>query len=310
MAIFEDVEFKTVDGVILRGRLYAAQNRGPGVVMGPGLNITKEMSGIPNTAKAFQSAGITALIYDHRGVGESDGTPRNNINPFVQVDDMADALTFLSSCPSVNPRQGVGLWGLSLGGSVAMVLAALDPRVRFVVAIAPITEITHDLPKLRPVLAKAAKDRESQVKGNEPFYVPMLNKKGENPAGFNSGFDEETVKRLMDAYNELDPLRASLAPNHVNRTTVGTYRYMLLWDMKYMWKYITQPVLFLLPRKDQILSVETQMPHYNMLGGPKQLHIQENAGHMDILDGPENEQVNAVQIEFTLDVLQGKTMKS
>ncbi|KAK2024964.1 alpha/beta-hydrolase [Colletotrichum zoysiae] len=309
MGVYEEVEFKTVDGINLRGRLYAAQNRGPGVVMGPGLNITMEMSGIPNTAEAFQSAGITALVYDHRGVGASDGSPRNNINPFVQMDDMSDAITFLSSRASVDPKAGVGLWGLSLGGSVAMVTAALDPRVRFVVAVAPITEIAHNMTKLRPMLAKAAKDRESQVKGNEPFYVPMLNKKGENPAGFNPGFDQETVKRLLDAYDELDPLQVSLAPNHLNRTTVGTYRYMLLWDMDHMWKYIVQPVLFLLPRKDQILSVETQMAHYNKLGGPKQLHIQEDAGHMDILDGPHSERVNDVQSDFIRNALDNQIPK-
>lgn len=38
MASREDVEFKTVDGTILRGRLYPATVRGPAVVMTPGVS--------------------------------------------------------------------------------------------------------------------------------------------------------------------------------------------------------------------------------------------------------------------------------
>lgn len=40
MATQEEVEFKTADGVILRGRIYAAKERGPGVVMSPGVSLT------------------------------------------------------------------------------------------------------------------------------------------------------------------------------------------------------------------------------------------------------------------------------
>lgn len=32
-----DVEFSTIDGLLLRGRVYAAFERGPGVVMSPGV---------------------------------------------------------------------------------------------------------------------------------------------------------------------------------------------------------------------------------------------------------------------------------
>lgn len=38
MAKHEDVEFKTADGIILRGSLFPAEHRGPGVVMIPGVS--------------------------------------------------------------------------------------------------------------------------------------------------------------------------------------------------------------------------------------------------------------------------------
>lgn len=266
------------------------------------------MLGLPSTAAAFQAQGITALIYDPRGVGSSDGLPRNDINPFRQVDDMSDALSFLASHPSVHPRQGVGLWGMSLSATVAMATAAIDPRARFVIAICPATEPTHNLPKLRAVLTKAAKDRESRLKGNEPFQLPMLNKNGENPAGFDPGFERGAVMRMLHVQDESDPLRASLAPGHVNRTTIGTYRYMLLWDSSHLWKYLTQPILFVLPEHDHLIGTDRQIRHYEDLNEPKRLHIQEGAGHMDILDGANQDRVNAVQGDFVRDAILGKVV--
>lgn len=268
------------------------------------------MIGLPSTALAFQEAGITTLLYDPRGVGLSDGNPRNNINPFQQVDDMSDALTFLSSRPSVDPRQGIGLWGFSLGAAVAMATAAIDPRARFVMAVCPGTETVYDMGKLRQVLSKAAKDRESRIKGNEPFYVPMLTKKGESPVGWNPGLEHEAIMRLLHSQDEADPLRASLAPNHVNRTTVGTYRHMLLWDVRHVCQYLTQPILFLLAEHDQVIAVERQMHHFEALPGPKRLHIQIGARHMDILDGASQANVNQVQVEFVHDALDGKIAKN
>jgi alpha/beta superfamily hydrolase len=43
------------------------------------------MAGLPGVAKQFQENGITALIYDPRTVGESEGQPRNDIDPFPQI---------------------------------------------------------------------------------------------------------------------------------------------------------------------------------------------------------------------------------
>ncbi len=38
MVNYEEVEFKTLDGLTLRGRLYSASKRGPGIVITPGVS--------------------------------------------------------------------------------------------------------------------------------------------------------------------------------------------------------------------------------------------------------------------------------
>ncbi|KAJ5809732.1 uncharacterized protein N7503_001950 [Penicillium pulvis] len=303
MPAHEIVEFRTLDNTVLRGLLFLAEQRGPGIIMTPGFNATKEMLGLPTTAASFQRAGITALIYDPRGVGLSDGTPRNDINPFQSVDDLSDALTYLLSHPNIDRTQGVGLWGMSLGASIALVTSAIDPRARYTVAVCPVVGATQDLPKLSSVLAKAAQDRESRLKGNEPFYVPMLTKTGENPAGFNLGFEREVAMRLLSAQDENDPLRAELAPNHVNRTTVGTYRHMLLWEPSHMWKHLKRSVLFVLAERDAVVGTETQRKYFVELTVDKELYVQDGAVHMDILEGVHQDVVNRVQTEFARKML-------
>jgi pimeloyl-ACP methyl ester carboxylesterase len=175
----------------------------------------------------------------------------------------------------------------------------------------PLSETSYDMAKLRNVLMKAAKDRESRIKGNEPFYVPMLTKKGESPVGWDPGFEHDAIMRLLGQYDETDPLRAELAPGHVNRTTAATYRHMLLWDVGQASKYLTQPVLFLLAEHDQVIPVERQMVHYEALKAPKRLHVENGAKHMDILDSPESSRnVNEVQVQFVRDAIAGKIGKS
>nr|POE79481.1 polyketide transferase [Quercus suber] len=44
---------------------------------------------LPDVAQMFQSMGYNALIYDPRSIGESDGTPRNQIDPLKQAEDLA-----------------------------------------------------------------------------------------------------------------------------------------------------------------------------------------------------------------------------
>ena len=41
MSEIENVEFKTMDGVTLRGLVYPASKQGPGVVLSPGVSLPK-----------------------------------------------------------------------------------------------------------------------------------------------------------------------------------------------------------------------------------------------------------------------------
>lgn len=268
------------------------------------------MVGLPSLAEAFQQAGITALTYDPRSTGLSDGEPRNDIDPFKQIEDLSDALSFLANHPTVD-RTKLGLWGMSLAGATALCAASFDTRARFAIGVCPASQYRYDETKLPGVLSKATKDRESRVKGNAPFYIPTLNEQGDNPAGFNLGIDKEYGMRLVNARDESVAERSELAPNHLNRTTLQSYVKLLMWNPSAMWKHLhSTPVLYVVPEHDQLVPPEVQKQHYDLLPGPKRMHVELGRSHLDVLEGENAPALIELQIQFIRDALAGKVDKA
>ena len=79
-----DVEFNA-EGVKLRGWLYVPDGRkspAPTVVMAHGFSAVKEMY-LDRFAEVFSAAGLCALVFDHRGFGASEGSPRQEVDPWA-----------------------------------------------------------------------------------------------------------------------------------------------------------------------------------------------------------------------------------
>ncbi len=133
-----DIAFDAEAGATLRGWLYLPEGR-PGphscVVMAHGFTAVKEQ-GLDRYAAVFAAAGLAALVFDNRGFGASDGTPRQEADPVRQIRDYRDAITFACGLPEID-RAGIGAWGTSYSGGHVLVLGATDRRVRCVVAQVP-----------------------------------------------------------------------------------------------------------------------------------------------------------------------------
>ena len=99
-----DVEFKSA-GTTIRAHLYLPSGPGPHpvVVMAGGWCYVKELVQ-PAYARAFAGAGIAALVFDYRGFGTSDGEPRQHVDPWAQIEDYKNALSWVETRRELDPK--------------------------------------------------------------------------------------------------------------------------------------------------------------------------------------------------------------
>jgi pimeloyl-ACP methyl ester carboxylesterase len=111
-----------------------ASDGAPVVVMAHGLSGTRR-DRLGPFAERFAAAGLAALIFDHRGFGDSDGE-RDLFHPARQLDDWRGAIDFARSLPGIDPNK-VATFGSSMGGGNALAAAARDRGVAAVVSQMP-----------------------------------------------------------------------------------------------------------------------------------------------------------------------------
>lgn len=171
-----EVDFNASDGTRLSGALYTPADNTVGpraaIVMSHGFAaLTAHF--LERFAEDFAAAGFIVLVYDHRNFGGSGGAPRHEIDPWQQIRDTRDAITWLTLQPGVDGAR-VGLWGSSYSGGHALVLGAVDRRIGCVVAQVPtISGYEQSLRRVRPDAIAAAReayvrDREARYRGEEP----------------------------------------------------------------------------------------------------------------------------------------------
>ncbi len=83
-------------------------------------------------ATRFARAGIAALIYDKRGVGQSTGSWRTATSDDL-AGDAAAAVEELRKAPEIDPQR-IGIHGHSQGGTLTPLVAAKRSNVAFIIA--------------------------------------------------------------------------------------------------------------------------------------------------------------------------------
>lgn len=104
----------------------------PCVVMGHGFGATRD-SGLLPFAERFAAAGADVLLFDYRGYGSSDGTPRQQVSHRRHRQDYHAALATARALDGVDPQRLV-LWGSSYSGGHVIAVAAQDGRVAAVIS--------------------------------------------------------------------------------------------------------------------------------------------------------------------------------
>jgi len=134
----EDIEFESYDGTRMSGWFIPANERpAPGIVLSHGWAHSRcEL--LPH-AQFLHRAGFAVLMFDYRHRGESGGA---QITMGVRErGDLSAAIDTLSARPEVDASR-IGVFGMSMGGAIAILVGARDERLRSIVAEGPFA--SHD----------------------------------------------------------------------------------------------------------------------------------------------------------------------
>jgi uncharacterized protein len=172
---------------VSRGTTCAATLRTPGAHSGPvpAILMVHGWGGVqesftPPFYEEFCRAGFAVMTFDYPGWGESEGQPRNGINPKHRVRDANAALTHLKSFPNIDADKIV-LWGSSFGGGHVAEIAADHPELLGAIAKVPMLDgmlavRAVPLARLLRFFLYAIADI---LKPGPPIYLPVVSKPGE-----------------------------------------------------------------------------------------------------------------------------------
>ncbi len=129
------VTFKNRYGITLVADIYQPKNttgKLPALAVGGPFGAVKEQSsGL--YAQTMAERGFITLAFDPSYTGESGGEPRNVTSPDISVEDFSAAVDCLGLQPNVD-RERIGIIGICGWGGMALSAAAVDKRIKAVVA--------------------------------------------------------------------------------------------------------------------------------------------------------------------------------
>jgi alpha-beta hydrolase superfamily lysophospholipase len=164
----------------------------PVVVMAHGLSGTRR-DRLGAFAERFAQHGCFALAFDHRGFGDSIGTP-DLFEPARQLADWARAIAFARRWPGTDADRVV-TFGSSMGGGNALAAAAHDARVAAAISQVPFLNIVRQAYLASP--RAMARMILAAVRGE---YMPAVGQP--NEAAFINAPDSETGWRHVVAIGE------------------------------------------------------------------------------------------------------------
>jgi hypothetical protein len=273
-----DIEFKAEDGTILRGWHYLPDaGSGPRatVVMAHGYSAVKEMY-LDRFAEAFAGAGFVTLVFDNRNFGGSDGQPRQEIDPWQQIRDYRDAITFCCSLLDSDPQR-IGIWGSSYSGAHVLVVGAIDRRVKCVVSQAPMISGLANFRRLvradmiGPLRQMFAADRASRYRGETPAMV----------AGVSNDPTQPCALPTPDSWTWFTETGSRRAPSWRNEVTLRSVEMLSEYEPgAYIAQITPTPLLMVVAVQDHLTVADLALQAYAAALEPKRL-VMLKGGHFD-----------------------------
>jgi alpha-beta hydrolase superfamily lysophospholipase len=249
----------------------------PLIVMAHGLTGTRR-DRLGPFAERFANAGVAALVFDHRGFGDSTGEP-DDVDPALQLEDWRAAIAYARSVPRVDAGR-IATFGSSLGGGNALAAAAEDSAIAAAISQVPFLDRGSQAYRSAPPV-----QAEIEAAAAAGGHLPAVGQPHE--AAFINAPDAEAGWRRVVSIGEDSRWR--------NRASAG----WLLRDYRPIRHADTLhcPWLVCVAEADNVA-----LPGPAIAAGrraPKgEVRTYPRVNHFDIYDGPEHEAVVADEVAF------------
>ena len=276
----QPVEFLS-NGVTVRGILFGqdeVDGRRPAVVMAGGWCYTKEIV-LPHVARMVAATGVQVLTFDYRDFGESDGNRRQHIDPWSQIDDYKNAITYLERRDDVDP-EAIGIYGISYSGGHVLILAATDPRVRAVVSLVPVIDgyqnmrRAHGEFRFRDLERAILADRRARYDGEGGIFPHSTLRPSEELSTWPFPITNQTFTEI----------KRTEAPRHEHWSTIESTELLLTYTVfPYLARILQTPVMMLVAEGDNLTLWDLEIAAFNAIPSPhKELVVMPAISHMSI----------------------------
>jgi fermentation-respiration switch protein FrsA (DUF1100 family) len=281
----QKVTFTNRYGITLAADLYLPKNRNGKrlaaiAVGGPFGAVKEQASGL--YAQTMAERGFVTLAFDPSYTGESGGEPRNVASPDINTEDFSAAIDFLGTRSFVD-RERIGIIGICGWGGMALNTAAVDKRIKAVVA-STMYDMTRVMSKgyndsvtleqRTKTLEQLSQQRWKDAENGMPAYQPPYNELKGGEAQF-----------LVDYHDYY------MTPRGYHKRSVNSGN---AWTQTTPLSFMNMPILTYIkeisPRP--ILLIHGEKAHsryfsetaYAAAAEPKELLIVPGANHVDLYD--------------------------
>ena len=271
------------EGLKVVGNLYLPENYKKGaklpaiVVVGPKGSVKEQTAGI--YAKKLSEKGFITLVIDHRTYGESEGEPRHYENPYMKIEDVKNATSYIGTLVAVDNKK-IGMLGVCNGGGFGAAAAIYDGRVKAYASVSGLFDLRSQIINGKPgdkanllsIMKQSVDARQKYFETGEVVYIKQM-----------PDVDENSNQLRKEAYEYYCTSRG-LCPNYgENKMAVMSRDTRRSFD-------ITDQIELLSPRPylaiagTKALTLGLSETAFKRASEPKEFFIIEGATHVGLYD--------------------------
>jgi pimeloyl-ACP methyl ester carboxylesterase len=218
----------------------------PVVIMAHGLAAQKNF-GLMLYAERFVKRNMAVFLFDYRTFGQSDGTPRQIVDPFSHLEDWKAAISHVRTIREIDCGR-IALWGSSFAGGHVIAVAADDDKITAVVSQVPFVSgsASIKMKSINDILESTVYGLYDLIRntlGLSPHYSPVIAR----PGSFAAMNSAESYDGFMSI--------AGNDPRWENKMTSRAFVKMAFYNPAGKAKNVKAPVLIMAAKDDSLISI-------------------------------------------------------